>query len=324
VHKGAVGNDLDVRLNYGGRAAGEATPAGLAVTITAMHGGAVNPSLSAALAALGDMPFDFIALPYTDSTSLNALRDFLSDTNGRWGYLKQIYGHAITAKAGTYGELVTFGTGRNGPHETAMGVHDSPTPAYLWAAAVTGACAAALRVDPALTVQTVPVLGVQAPPLQSRFDTPTRNTLLYDGISTFMVGDDGSVYLENVITTYQKNVFGSPDNAFLQIETLSTLTYVLRGLRTLVTTKYARVKLADNGARLAAGTGVVTPNVIKADLIAKSREYEQLGYLTNVDAMVDELIVEINTSKNGVAVLYPPHLMQSMRIFALLAQFRLG
>ena len=55
-NKGLAGNDIDLQLNYGGTLAGEATPAGLAVTITAMAGGATNPSaLPTALANLGEI-----------------------------------------------------------------------------------------------------------------------------------------------------------------------------------------------------------------------------------------------------------------------------
>jgi hypothetical protein len=40
--------------------------------------------------------------------------------------------------------------------------------------------------------------------------------------------------------------FRPPDDNYLAIETTYTLAAVLRGLRSVVTTKYVRVKLADN------------------------------------------------------------------------------
>ena len=73
-HKGALGNDIDIRCNYLGAIGGEAYPAGLSAVVTAMSGGTANPSLSAALAALGDEEFDFLACPYTDTASLDALK----------------------------------------------------------------------------------------------------------------------------------------------------------------------------------------------------------------------------------------------------------
>lgn len=42
----------------------------------------VEPPLAEALANLQDMEFDFIALPYTDAASLNAMKAFLSTKTG--------------------------------------------------------------------------------------------------------------------------------------------------------------------------------------------------------------------------------------------------
>jgi phage tail sheath gpL-like len=71
-NKGAVANDIDVRVNYRGAPGGEALPGGVTVAVTAMSGGTTNPTLTAALAALGSMPFDFIVSPY--SLACSAIR----------------------------------------------------------------------------------------------------------------------------------------------------------------------------------------------------------------------------------------------------------
>lgn len=324
-NKGTCGNEIDLRLNYLGSSAGEVTPAGMSVTFTPMSGGAIDPSLTAALANLGDETFDFIVSPYSDVTSLNALQAFLNDSTGRWSPLQQLYGHVFTAQRGTVGNLSTFGTGRNNQHETILGFYDSPTPAWLLAAQLAGSVAPALQNDPGRPVQSLPIIGFLAPPTASRFALTSRNTLLWDGISTFSVGSDGTCYVENLITTYQKNAFGSLDNSYLEIETMFLLAHVLRAMKTLVTSKYSRVKLAANGTRFTAGSAIVTPNIIKADLIAKYQELEDDGFVQNSAAFAQELIVEQNsTNPNRVDVLWPGTLIDQLRIFALLAQFRLS
>ncbi|SDH06071.1 MULTISPECIES: phage tail sheath subtilisin-like domain-containing protein [unclassified Duganella] len=324
LNKGTVGNDIDVRLNYLGTRGSEATPTGLAVTIVPMANGTGVPALAAALANLGDTMFDFIVCPYTDAASLNAVGALLNDVNGRWSWASQLYGHAFAAQRGTVGSLTTFGVGRNDQHVSVMGFNDSPTPSWQWAAAVAGAAASSVRVDPAMPLQTVRVAGVLAPPLASRFQLTDRNTLLFDGISTFTVADDGAVAIENLITTYQKNAAGAPDNSYLQIETLFTLALVLRSLKGVITSKYARVKLAANGTRFGPGANVVTPNMIRADLIAAYRTLEDAGLVQNGDAFKDGLIVQKNTQNpNRVDILWPGTLINQLRIFALLAQFRL-
>jgi phage tail sheath gpL-like len=323
-NKGPCGNDIDLRLNYLGTSGGEALPAGMTVSFVAMTGGATPPDMTTALSNLGDMPFDFIVCPYTDTASLDALKALLSSTTGRWSYAKQIYGHVFAALRGTVGALTTFGLGRNNEHESVMGFYDSPTPNWLWAAALAGAAAVSLRNDPALPLQTLSIAGVLAPQIQNRFILTDRNTLLYDGISTFTAGQDGTVYIENLITTYQKNAFGNADNSYLQVETLFTLAYVLRFMRTVVTSKYARVKLAADGTKFAAGSAIVTPSIIRADLIAAYGELEEAGYVQKSSDFKLGLIVQQDSSNpNRVNVLWPGTLISQLRIFAMLAQFRL-
>lgn len=323
-NKGLNGNDIDVRVNYRGAAGGETLPAGVGVTITAMASGATNPTLSTALANLLDMPFDFIISPYTDATSIAALTALLNDSAGRWAWTSQVYGHVFIANRGTFSGQTTFGTGLNDQHTSCMGFNDSPTPNWVWAAAYAAAAAVSLKADPATPLQTVVINGVLAPPLASRFSLSQRNTLLFDGISTFNVDQSGVVRIENVITTYQLNAFNQPDNSYLQVETLFTLMFVLRALAGVVTTKYARVKLADDGTRFNPGSNVVTPAIVRGDLIAQYRQLEAAGLVEDAATFAQGLIVQRNaTNPSRLDVLYPANLISALRVFALLAQFRL-
>ncbi|ADV99487.1 putative bacteriophage tail sheath protein [Yersinia pestis biovar Medievalis str. Harbin 35] len=250
-NKGAHGNNIDLRLNYLGNAGGEITPESLVLMITPMAGGAGAPELADGLANLQDRTFDFIINPYTDTASLDAIKDFLSDSTGRWSYRQQLYGHSFAAQSGTYGQLTAAGELRNDQHASLLGIHNSPTPAHIWSAAYVGAIAQSLRNDPGRPLQTLAIRGVLAPPLSSRFTLTERNNLLHSGISTVTVADDSTVQVENIITTYQKNKYGAEDDSYLQIETLFLLMFVTRFLRTQVTSKFARMKLAADGTRFA-------------------------------------------------------------------------
>lgn len=323
-NKGMVGNEIDVRLNYQGVKGGEQTPAGLVATIVAFASGATNPVLTTALGNLNDMPFDFIACATSDTATLDALKTFLDDNTGRWSYLQQIYGHAFTSIKGSLGTVTAAGVLRNDPHVTILPFPESPTPAYLWTAALVAQTATSVRADPGVPLQTLPLVGILPPAIASRWDTGERNTLLYSGLSSFNVADDGTVQLENIVTTYQKNAFGSPDNSYLEVETLFLLAYVLRDMRGVITSKYARTKLAQNGTRFAPGSNIVTPNVIKGDLVARYAFLEENGFVQDSASFEQELIVEINaTNHNRLDVLWPGTLIGQLRIFAVLAQFRL-
>lgn len=322
-NKGAHGNSIDIRLNYQGAAGGEETPQGMELAITPMSSGAGAPVLTDALGNLQDRAFDFIVNPYTDTTSLDAVKEFLSDATGRWSYAQQLYGHSFGALAGTYGSLSAAGEARNNQHETLLGINGSPTPAYLWAAALTGAIAPSLRNDPGRPTQTLTISGVLAPPLETRFMLTERNNLLYSGISTFTVADDGSVQVEKTITTYQKNKFGDADDSYLNIETLFLLMFVTRFLRTQITSKFSRMKLANDGTRFAPGSAIVTPNVIRAELIAQYRTLEYNGYVQDSAAFAQTLLVERNSSNTKrIDVLWTGTLIDQLEIFALLNQWR--
>ncbi|UNK26218.1 phage tail sheath subtilisin-like domain-containing protein [Serratia plymuthica] len=322
-NKGAHGNSIDIRLNYLGAAGGEDTPQGMELTITPMAAGSGAPELTDALGNLRDRAFDFIVNPYTDTTSLDAVKEFLSDATGRWSYAQQLYGHSFGALAGTYGSLSAAGEARNNQHETLLGIKGSPTPAYLWAPALTGAIAPSLRNDPGRPTQTLTISGVLAPPLEDRFALTERNNLLYSGISTFTVADDGSVQVEKTITTYQKNKFGDADDSYLNIETLFLLMFVTRFLRTQITSKFSRMKLANDGTRFAPGSAIVTPNVIRAELIAQYRTLEYNGYVQDSAAFAQTLLVERNSSNTKrIDVLWTGTLIDQLEIFALLNQWR--
>jgi phage tail sheath gpL-like len=320
-NKGAHGNGIDIRLNYRGQMGGESTPSGFEMTITAMSGGNGSPDLLNGLANLKDRSFDFIVNPYTDTASLDVVKTFLAD---RWAWDKQLYGHSYGVITGTYGQLADFGEKRNDQHASLLGVNGSPSPDYQWSAAYTGAITQSLRNDPGRPLQTLVISGVLPPDDTSILELTERNNLLHSGISTFTVDDDGTVRVENIITTYQKNAYGDNDDSYLQVETLYLLMFVSRYLRTQVTSKFGRMKLAEDGTRFAPGAAIVTPNIIRAELIAQYGFLEFNGHVQDAKGFAKGLKVERNSQNpNRVDVLWTGTLINQLRVFALLNQFRL-
>jgi phage tail sheath gpL-like len=323
--KGLTGNDIDMRANYFGSLGGEAYPSGVSLAFTAFSGGTGVPDLTAALANLGDREFDTIIMPWTDTATLNALDTFMQDGDGgRWAWDRQIYGHVYSAVSGTPAGLSTFGNARNGQHQTTWGYNGSPTPLWERAAAWGAQCHRALLNDPARPQHTLPLLGI-LPATQDLWMTKgEKNALQYDGVSVAKEMPDNTLQIETNITHYQVNPSGIADNAYLDVTTLFTLAYVLRSMRFRIVQKYPRHKLADNGTQFAIGQAIVTPNIARAELIAHYMELELLGLVENVMAFKKYLIVERNhTDPNRLDVLYPPDLVNQLKVFAVLNQFRL-
>ena len=53
------------------------------------------------------------------------------------------------------------------------------------------------------------------------------------------------------VTTYQVNRYSTPDQSYLDYETLATLAEITRRLKAATTQKFPRAKLADDGTRFA-------------------------------------------------------------------------
>ena len=320
---GESGNDISLMMNRLGRGNGEFTPAGLTIAVTSMQGGTGSPEIAAALGVLGDEPFEFICSPWSDTTTLDAWKEFMGDTSGRWSWAQQLYGHVYSAKRGTLGQAVAFGTGRNDQHCTVYGFEvGCPDPFWMAAAAFTARTAVFISADPARPTQSGELSGISPAPAGQRFILSERQSLLTHGIATAYYSG-GAVRIERAVTTYQKNAFDQPDDSYLDSETLHQSAYVIKFLKGRITSKYGRHKLADDGTRFGAGQAIVTPNVIRAELIAGFFELEQLGILENAEAFAKYLVVERSaTNPNRLNVLYPPDLVNQMRIFALQYQFR--
>lgn len=321
---GELGNDIRLTVNLRGSAGGEILPAGIQVATTPMAGGTGTPDLDTALAALGDEPFEFITHPFTDTASLDSFRDLMNDLSGRWAWNKQLYGHVYSAKRGTMGELVTFGRTRNDPHGTVRCVEpQKPTTVWRCAAGFAARQAVFISADPARPTQTGAIVGEMPAPAGQRFGLEEQNSLLWAGIATtYFEGEYERI--SRAVTLYQTNAYGQPDDSYLDSETLHQSAYILRKLKSDITSKYGRHKLANDGTRFGAGQAIVTPNVIKAELIAGYGAMERDGIVENADAFREHLIVERDPNNpNRVNVLYPPDYVNQLRIFALRNEFRL-
>jgi len=166
--------------------------------------------------------------------------------------------------------------------------------------------------------------GVLPPSEADRFTVAERNLLLHDGISTFFVDAGGKVRLEAMITTYQENAFGAPDESYLYLNTLLTLSYLRYDFRTYFLNKYPRYKLASDGTKFGAGQAIITPKIGKAEAIAWFREKEEQGLVENFEAFKRDLIVERNEQNpNRLDFLLPPDLVNQLRIIGAQIQFLL-
>ncbi len=322
IHKGLALNDIDIRFNYRGPQNGEVTPAGVGVTITPMSGGASNPVLTTLTANLGVQLFDFIDCPYTDVTSLNALALFLSDASGRWSAEQMQYGHVFAAFNGTFSARTTFGTSRDDQHASILGYYGSPTPAWLEASDWCAAHVIRFRVNPAQGISTQP-LGLLPPPTAFQ-DTPgERNTLLFDGISTFTVSLAGVCQIDRSITTYQTNASGQPDNSYLNTNLMFQAMYSARYIAAQITSQFivpGKI-LVQNGTVIPPGSPATTPNAMLASVVAVYAYLASIFIVQGVQTFAQNATAGPGT-KGQVLMYLPLNFSDQVVNVALLIQFQ--
>lgn len=317
-HKGENGNYIDLRVNYYD---GEALPVGLAYAIVPMAGGTGNPDITQALAALGGDQYYTIITPWTDAANMAALETFLM---GRWGPMSQKTGTAFGCLSGTYSGLTTLGHARNSPMSCLLGIYDMPVAPWITAATWGAVIEFNGAIDPARGFQTLVLPGLMAPPVKSQFTRDQRDILLRNGISTFLVDQGGNVLIEMVVTTYQTNAFGIPDVSYLKLNSVWTADAIRYAVRARIALRFPRHKLANDGTNFAPGQAIVTPSIIRAELIGLFREMEDAGLVEDFNQFKNDLLVVRSTASiNQINAVIPPNLINQFDVFAASVQFRL-
>ena len=315
-HKGLCGNDIDLRVNYYST---DTTPAGLAWTVTALSGGTTAPDLTDMIAAMGDTWYNTLIGPYADDASVAAIN---TELTRRFGPMVMADGLYFTAAAGSPGTLASLGSGLNDELVNIMGSGLSPTEPCLFAAVVGGIVAYYGNIDPARPFQTLGMTGLLAPAQAAPLLPRERSLLLGDGISTYTVDQGGNCTIERLVTTYKTNADGMPDISYRDVNTLLTLAYIRYSTRARIALKFPRCKLADDGVTYGAGQAIVTPSIIRNELIALAGEWVDAGIMEDIADFKTALDVERDgTDPNRVDALLPPNLVNQFRVFAAQVQF---
>ncbi len=314
--KGATGNDIDLRVNY---ASDDALPQGLHVACAAMSNGAGAPEMDGVISIFGDTWWKAMACPWLAKSERDVLEEWL-DT--QFGPLRQQECQVFGAFRGTLAQTSAFGNAGNSELVSVMALGASPSNPWDMAAAYALTAATSLADDPARPLQTLELTGIKAPAREDRWNMEERNILLFDGMATYMVASDDTVQIEREVTMYQKNAWGVADPSYLDVQTPATLGYWRYAVRSRITQKFPRCKLADDGTRYGAGQAVVTPSVIRAELVALHAELEEKGLLENAAAFKACLVVERNKDdRNRLDVVATPDLVNQFRIFAMQTRF---
>lgn len=331
--KGLTGNSITVLDSYLGTYGGEALPAGLALTYPTgnlLANGTGTPDFTSAIAILGDRPYKFAGLGFHDSGSYAVWdAEYGFTDSGRWGPYRQSYGQIFSARRGTYSDTFLWGQSNNSALISTMGFEtQSPSPSWEWTAAYTAAAAFSINAYPAQPLQTLPLIGVLPAPADFRWNKAQLNSLAQVGIAIQGTDIYGGSTNQPVIlreqTNYQKNAYGQADNAFEVVTTLATLDERYTRVRQSLTNRFPRCALANDGTKFGAGKPIVTPLMIKGQMVADYRAMELDGLVENADQYIANLsVVRSATEPNTVEISDPPDVVNQLRRMNIKASFRL-
>lgn len=270
-HKGAPGNSLRFAAWVH---AGDDKLARDILTVSGFSGGAGTVDMAAALALLGDAPYDTIVSPYADSDAIADIDLFLAD---REGYDKQLYGHAILAKYDTYANLITAGSAFNSRYVTLVGLKQPLDPVWRLVAEIGGMVGNHFD-------GSTRKLGMKKMRLQGAsyaesdgFTFAERDQLLRNGISTLTVEPNRRLYIDRLITTYQTDLDGNLDEVWMDLATRYRMIIALRSITAMLSGRYSR--------RAYDRDGHTTRRDMAADIVNRYRELAQIGLLTHEDSI---------------------------------------
>jgi phage tail sheath gpL-like len=305
---GTPGNDISLNHNFFD---GERFPAGITCTIVAMASGATNPTVSTAIAALGDTHYTHIVNPWNDATSLTA---FENEATRRWEGTVQREAYLFGAASGSLGTLTTLGDGRNNQFSSILGAGPSPTPP--WIAAADFAAVDANEFHPGRPLRGLHMRSMVAPRTGSEHTGTDRQALLADGITTFTVDAGGACRIDRIVSTHQEDINGNPSSVWRDRQVAGTLFAIRWDWRVFIGQKYPRHMHAANGSIYSPGLPIITPDTIKAEAIGRAKNVWGYGQgwieTASIEQFTNDLVVE--RTEDGMDMILVPDLINRLHI----------
>lgn len=314
-HKGTCGNGIDLRLSL----FGEAMPAGLGITLTAMTGGAGDPAPGDLTAILGPRWYRYIALGINDAATLAAWH-----AESQSHYLPPIQAgfRIFTAHRGDYAAAAAFGETKNYEHISDLSLELNPTSTWEAAAIVAAAAAPRLYNSPVESLEGTPLPGMIG---VSYHDWTNANSLLFKGMSIMQVAKDGQCSIKRLISMYQYRPDGSADDAFLDINTAEVMERIRYEQRIGAIKRFTGTAAAKTNEGFRPGLRITTVDDVRAYLLSLYQHtlMQEFGWVQEYAYYKEHLIVEqdpLNPSRFNFKD--EPVLLSPYYILAGVGQFR--
>lgn len=318
-NKGSLGNGIDICYNH---YQGEELPAGLALTITAMANGGADPVYAAGNVGniIDGTWFNCIISGSSEATNVGYIKGILDE---RWTATVQQTGVCFFAVGGDLSANTTRGNALNSQVLVLPALPKSPTPAFEISAATCGCIAPISSNDAGAVLSNYAVKGIVAPKQEDRLGLANNNLLLNAGCALLVAGNDGTVYLKRIVTTYKQTPSGASDTSYQQLETIFTLSFLRWDWNNYMASRYPHAKLADDGNDFGPGQVIMTPKLGAGELLGRYKYWMSKGLVQNYDSFKANLVV-IRDPDDTTALqfLIPAELISQFFIGKSLLQFK--
>ncbi len=304
---GPNGNDIDVRSVY---YPDDRIPNGLTITIAAMSGGAGNPDITAAIAAMAGYRATEIVMPFNDSTNIGLLEAELA---ARWLFNNMQDAQAVTAaRFADEASALTWFNSRNSEQ-----VHSIPTIADCTnpfeTAALAGAALEALAaVDPAVPPMGVALPGYLGPVAGKHWNVNQMNDLLQAGGSPLVIHTDYTAELSRMVTNYEHNPSnGAADRSKSSYNWIKTMSYWRWSVVNTFQNKYmggldGGFKIAEYVTEPIPGQKIMTADLGQEVMIGIYNDFCKAGLMQNLPYYKDSITVEVDGPNGKLKIIdYP-------------------
>lgn len=282
-------NDIDVRAStrYGDGVAG------VSLAVAVKTPGVGVPDVTAALSAVSQTHYTDMAWITADAENLAV---FTAETARRFNAMIKLDAHVYIGLRATYGQALALSETQNSRFISILPANAPRFAPWEMAGSLCAVASAALNTDPSRQLKTLALsaLAGRGPDDADRYGDTTRNVLLNNGMSTFLVQQDGTVQLERVVTSNLLDEQGLPDTDWSDIMAPKVATRVRYEWNAYVVQTWPRAKLADDGSQLATKTGsnVVTPSTLQLSWVGQTALYADQGWIDDVATYSPQAVFE--------------------------------
>ncbi len=318
---GIAAGDLDVRFHAN---SGEELPAGLTLSAVTFTAGAVDPDVQDALDVLGSEWLNVLSQPYTDTTSMTAVEDYLDLVNG---VMEMRDGMSYQAVRDTRANMITYGTdtARNSEWMVTLPAYKRFESTYELSAAVAAASAVSIQDDPAVPLHRMTLKGITQLDTTDKWTSTERNQLAQSAISTLT--DENGVQTEATVTMYLRNAAGANDTAYQYQNTMFTLSALRYRFVNYILSKYSRAKLASNADNAGPGQQIITLDTARDEAIAWFKQAQRDGLVEPSPDALTQFKNALQVARDGDNVnrinwILPPDLINQFIVGSATIQFR--